>query len=341
MAKIGVAVHGAGWVSSEHLKAYQNNPNVEVLGMASRTAASASARLNEAGLQGARVYRSYDEILSDPAVQAISLCTPPHLHPEETIAAARAGKHVLIEKSVANDRESLHAMQKAVRAAGVKTVVSFVLHWNPEFIWIRDTLDRSSIGDVFYAEVDYWHNIGPHYKQYEWNIKRAIAGNAWLSAGCHAVDAIRWFVGREVIEVSAISNRRNDGYEYDTNAIGLLKFEGGVIGKVSVSFDVQSPYAFNIDLLGDKGTIRDNRIYSRSTYPGSTDWVTVPTIRPDSGDVTHHPFQGEIDHFIDCITTDSSSPLDLDDAAKTHEICYALEEAAGSGATVRVGALES
>src|SRR5205814_3619840 len=115
------------------------------------------------------IYTDYSELLQDANVQAVSICTPPNLHPAETIAAAEAGKHILIEKAVANDIQSLRAMDSAVKKAGVKTVVSFVLRWNPQFMWIKRMLEESAIGKIFYAEVDYWHNIGPWYGQYAWN----------------------------------------------------------------------------------------------------------------------------------------------------------------------------
>ncbi|NUQ69777.1 MAG: Gfo/Idh/MocA family oxidoreductase [Chthonomonadales bacterium] len=336
MGELGVGILGAGWVSTEHIKAYALNPHTRVVGVTGRTAESARARLVETGITDARVYASYEEMLADPAIHAISICTPPHLHPANVVAGAAAGKHMLIEKAAANTPEDLNRMLAAVQKAGVKTVVSFVLHWNPGFLLIKRLLEQGAIGDIFYAEVDYWHNIGPQYKQYAWNIKREIAGSALLSAGIHAVDAIRWFTRDEVVEVSAYSNRRNAEYEYDTNIVGILKFAGGAIGKVSTSFDVQSPYAFNIDLLGTAGTIRDNRIFAREYFTGQTDWAEVPTIRPDSGDVAHHPFEGEINHFVDCILTDAESSLNLADAARTHRICYAMDRSAETGSPVRL-----
>ncbi|MEP6754158.1 MAG: Gfo/Idh/MocA family oxidoreductase, partial [Chthonomonadales bacterium] len=104
----------------------------------------------------------------------------------------------------------------------------------------------------------------------------------------------------------------------------------------SAIFDVQCPYAFNIDLLGDKGTIRDNRIFAKDFFAGSTDWVTVPTVRPDSGDVSHHPFTGEIAHFLDCIRQDKESNVNLEDATKTHAVCYALERSSSEGRSVKL-----
>ena len=326
MSAIGVAIHGAGWVSGEHIKSYNKNPDARVVAICSRKRESAETRATEAGLEDVKIYTDYQEMLRDPDVHALSICTPPNLHPEETIAAAEAGKHILIEKAVANDIGGLRAMDAAVSKAGVKTVVSFVLHWNPQFMWIKRMLAESAIGKIFYAEVDYWHNIGPWYGQYSWNIKKEIAGSSFLSAGCHAVDAMRYFVQDEIVEVCAYSNKLNQDYEYDTNVVAVVKFAGGAIGKLSSIFDVQCPYAFNIDLLGDKGTIRDNRIFAKEFMGGQTDWATVPTVRPDSGDVSHHPFDGEINHFIDCIFKDQESPVNLADAVKTHEVCLAIDK---------------
>ena len=341
MSEIGVAVLGTGWVAGEHVKSLHKINGCRVVGLCSRTTEGARAKAAETGATDARIYDSYEELLSDPSVDAVSICTPPNQHPDQVIQGARAGKHMLIEKAVANDARSLGAMLSAVRESGVKTVVSFVLHWNPEFLWIKRMLEEETIGKIFLAEVDYWHNIGPQYAQYRWNVKRGIAGSALLSAGCHAVDALRWFVQDEVEEVTAYSNRQNLEYEYDTNIVGILKFTNGAIGKTSTSLDVKSPYAFNVDLLGDKGTIRDNKIYAKDFFGGQTDWIEVPTIRPDNGDVAHHPFDGELSHFIDTIRTGVDSPLDLADAAKTHAVCYALDRSASERRPVRLEEINS
>src|SRR5579862_9194634 len=121
MAAIGIGVHGAGWVAGEHIKSYGKNPQTRVVAVSSRTREAAEAKAREWGLSDARAYGSLAGMLADPEVKAVSLCTPPNLHPAETIEAARAGKHILIEKAVANDPGSLGAMLRAVHAAGVRT----------------------------------------------------------------------------------------------------------------------------------------------------------------------------------------------------------------------------
>jgi predicted dehydrogenase len=336
MAELGIGILGAGWVAGEHIKSYMKSPHARVVALCGRTREGAEAKAFEVGATDVRICDSFEQMLADPEIDAISICTPPNQHPEQVIQAARAGKHLLIEKAVANDPQSLGEMKRAVQEAGIKTVVSFVLHWNPQFQWIKRMLEMQAIGPIFYGEVDYWHDIGPHYAQYRWNVKKEIAGSVFLSAGCHAVDALRHFVKDDIIEVTAYGNRRNPEYEYDTNVVGIVKFAGGAIGKTSASFDVRCPYAFNIDLLGEKGSIRDNHIYAKEFFAGQTDWITVPTIRPDSGDVTHHPFDGEIAHFVDCVLNDRQSFVNLDDAVKTHAVCFALDRSATQGRSVKL-----
>jgi predicted dehydrogenase len=333
--KFGAAVWGAGWVAGEHVKAYLNNAHCEVVAIGSRKAESAKAKAKEACIE-CSIYTNYDELLKDPRVDIVTICTPNHLHAMETIKAAEAGKHILIEKPVALNVEDLVKMRDAVRKAGVKTVVSFVLRWNPLFECIKGIQKTPALGRIFYAEVDYWHPLGRWYKGYDWVTTKESGGSMLLSAGCHAVDAIRYFVESEVAEVTAYSNNFGECCEYDANIVAILKFENGVIGKVSASWDIQSPYNFNIDLLGTHGTLRDNRLYSKVLWPGQTKFAEIPTILPDSGDVTHHPFQPEIDHLVNCILTDTESPVNLEDAVKTHEVCIAADISAEEGHPVRL-----
>ena len=335
--KLGVGIFGAGWVAGEHARAYLNNPHCRIVAIGSRTERSAKALADRYGLD-VRIYTDYQKFLDDPELDVVSICTPPNLHAQETIEAAQAGKHILIEKAIAIKLEDLPRMEKAVKEAGVKTVVSFVLRWNPLFQCIKSLLEQGALGRIFYAEVDYWHGIGPWYKQYSWNIKKDVGASSLLSAGCHAVDAMRYFLGldKKVVEVFAYSTKIWQEYEYDPTIAGVLKFEDGTIGKISSSIECTTPYQFNIDLLGEHGTIRNNRIYSKKLMPGQTDYADIPTILPDSGDVTHHPFQGEIDHLIDCILNDVESHVNLSDAVKTHEIIFAMDQSAAEGKPVKL-----
>jgi len=152
-----------------------------------------------------------------------------------------------------------------------------------------------------------------------------------LLGGCHAADAMRWIAGDEVEEVAAFANNTKGLFEYDANVVAVMKFRSGIIGKTSALFDCEMPYQFNLDLAGTEGTIRDNRVWSRRLFPGQNGWATIPTILPDSADVFHHPFDAEIDHFVECIRQDRESHCNIADAYRTHELCMAIDRSIEEG----------
>lgn len=344
--KMGVLVHGAGWVCTQHIKAFQKNPHTQVVAVSSRKLESARRRGEEAGLLHAGYYDDLDQALKHDGVDIVCVCTPQHVHAENTIAAAEARKHIVIEKPIANSLKEIKAMLQAVRKAKVKTVVSFVLRWNPLFETVKAMIEDDTLGEVFFTEADYQHDIGSWWSGYEDTRKKSTGVSAFLVGGCHAIDAIRWFAARGQFEAAIPSevfaycggyrkgkNEEFDYYlnrwvkgkgplEYDGLEVALVKFQNGVLGKVSVNFDCIMPYTFPIEVFGSKGTIKDNRVWSHK-YPGQKNWVSIPTILPDSAEVTHHPFQGQMDHFVECILADRESHCNLEDAVHTHEIAFA------------------
>ena len=92
----------------------------------------------------------------------------------------------------------------------------------------------------------------------------------------------------------------------------------------------------NIDLLGTEGAIRDNRIYSQSLFPEQTDFVAISSDTPNSGAVTHHPFQQEIDNLTDQILNDTPVLSDVLDACNSMEIALAIEASAEMGKPVKI-----
>jgi len=340
--KLGVGIVGPGWVAGEHVKAYLRNPHTKIVAMCGRDEARTKERAKSCGID-CTIYTDYAEMISRSDINIVSICTPNDLHVEQAILAAKAGKNMYIEKPIALNLEGLKKVRDEVRRSGVKTIVGFVLRWNPLFKTIKQLIEDKAVGRIFYGEVDYFHGIGPWYKQYEWNVKRSIGGSSLLSAGCHAIDGLRWFTQDEAVEVesySTHSHNKNFEYEYDPTSVTIVKFKGGSIGKVASSLECIQPYIFNIILLGDKGTIRNNQLYSPSKFPGQTGFVTIPTILPDSGDVTHHPFQEEIDNLVDCILNNKESLVNVEEAAKTHEIIYAADMSAAQGRPIKLPLLK-
>jgi predicted dehydrogenase len=250
-------------------------------------------------------------------------------------------------------------MRDAVRSASVTTVVSFVLRWNPLFCMLKSLLADGTLGQPFYVETDYLSHNGSWWSG--WDDARTIEQgvSALLVGGCHAVDALRWFAApgqfeaARPVEVYAVSGGYRRGktreynpltnswiedappMEYDGLEVVLVKFEHGTLGKVSVNADCVMPYRFPIRIFGDRGSVFDNRIWSQK-FPGQTNWVALPTVLPDSSDVSHHPFQAEIDHFVDCLSAGVESHCNLDDAIITHEVVFAAQQCYRTGEPVEL-----
>jgi len=340
MAKktLRVGIVGTGWVSGEHISAWNNNERAEVVALCSRTKAGAQAKSQELGLD-LPCFNKMERMIESMDLDAVSLCSPNHLHCEQAILAAENKLHIALEKPIALSLKELRAIQRAVKKNRVKTVTGFVLRWNPLFQIIRSMLDDDTVGELFYGEVDYYHGIGPWYKQFSWNVKKRVGGSSLLSAGCHALDGLMWFMGDQVIEVHALSTKSKapefQPYQYDPSQVTILKFKNGKMGKVASSIDCKMPYFFNILLLGSQGTIRNNQFWSHKLQ-GQTDWASIPTIMPDSGDVTHHPFQGEIDEFVSAILDKGKTSTALDWAVQVHEVIYAADQSARTGKPVKL-----
>lgn len=334
--RFGVGIRGAGQVAYEHAKAVEKNPHLHLTGVCSRSEDSArklAAHYNPE----AKIYKHYEEMLADSEVEIVSICMPNHLHAREAIQAFEAQKHLILEKPTAITYEELQALHTAAQKAETRSVVSFVLRWHPMVSNLKSLLDKHVIGEIYYVEADYWHGIKETFSSYHWIRRKEFAGGAMITGGCHAADLVRYLSGKEVDEVFAYRCRKREDFDYDTTFVASIKFRDGSVGKLSASLDgLYFPYQLNIDLLGTEGAIRDNRICSKTLFPEQTDFVTIPSATPNSGSVTHHPFQQEIDNLTDHILSGTPILSDVLDACNSMEIVLAIEESAARGKPVKV-----
>ena len=331
MDTLGVGIVGTGWVSDEYIRSFSMNKRTEVRAICSRSKDKASQKAAQHGLKHCTSYDDYEAMLMQKDIDIVAVLTPNFMHARQTILAAEAGKHIVIEKPIAIDWKDMLRMQKAVHEHKVKTIVGFVLRWNPLFMTAQELIGRDIIGKPFYAEVDYLHRINESYLCYDWSKSKATGGSILQVGGCHAVDGLRWFMKSEAVEVVALSGRYRADFEQDTTITLVVKFADGSMGKVCCSYDVICPYIYNLKLYGDKGTLINDRLWAKQALPGQNDWITLPVQTPDSGDVSHHPFPEEVNHFVSTILDGERCIVDLDDAIKTFEIIEAADRSAQNG----------
>jgi predicted dehydrogenase len=332
--QLGVAVCGAGWCAAQHIAAFQRNPRTAVTWVVGR-----------------EVERTrYEDVLRAPDVDIVSIATPNHLHADQAVAAAQARKHFVLEKPTGLDEAELVRIRDAVRQTGVRTIVSFVLRYSPFLKFARWLRTDGWLGNIRFVRTQYLSHVTDWYRGWDWLRTREGGRSHLLAAGCHAVDALRWCSGLEPIEVSAFHTHFTEGYEWPTSIVANMTLEHRALAQVTSSTDFMLPYTFVVELMGDRATLRQDLLQwldapvdlealaSANPFPdvrlaAATDGAGRPAIRihcemPESADVSHHPFQPEIDELVACVLEGRETSINISEAQKTMEVCLAADRSA-------------
>lgn len=338
MKKYNVGIIGYGWVATAHIAAINATPYAQV------TAICSSRKLDDTELSATygtpiRSYTDLGEMLKERSIHAVSICSYPYQHKEQAVAAAMAGKHLIIEKPLSLSWEDCQAVEAAVKSSGVKVCFCFECRYSNQFIATKAVIDDGLLGDLHYGEIDYYHGIGPWYGQFKWNIEKKAGGSSLLTAGCHALDALLLCMGTDVAEVASYDTKSRskvfEPYEYTTTSVTILKFKSGRVGKCAAVVDCLQPYYFHTHLCGSEGSLLDNKFHSMKLQTNKASWSTLSLKMLDSGDVADHPYLTQFNAFFESLEKGKDMPLtSLAEAMVTHKIMFAADKSAATGRPV-------
>ncbi len=344
MSELKIGIVGLGWVAGAHIETFKHVTGAKVTAVCSRRTLDPGALQAQYGIP-LKVYSDYAAMLADPEIDVIDVCTPHPYHPDQAIAAANAGKHLIIEKPIALNWEDARRVRDAIAANGVKAMVCFEVRFSAQFTLARSVVEQGLLGSLHYGEVDYYHGLGPWYGQYPWNIKKDMGGSSLLTAGCHALDCLLMLMGSEAVEVTSYGAQSENPlftpYEYPTSTVSIVKFANGAVGKCASIIDCLQPYYFHSHLVGSHGTLLDTKLHS-AKLPGmiKTRWTELATHPIDSGDVSDHPYQPQFQTFVDSTLAGTSMPLtDFDTALESHRVTFAADLSVQRGTPVRLSEL--
>ncbi len=335
MKKFRVGIIGYGWAAGAHLQAINATTQGEV------TAIYSSRELDNDEVSKRhgypiKTFTDYDAFLASGLFDVVDICSMPSLHRDQAVAAAKAGKHIILEKPMAMSLQDCRDIASAAESANVKGCVCFECRYSGQFLSIKSVLDQGLIGDVHYGEVDYYHGIGPWYGQFRWNLTKENGGSALLTAGCHALDALLLCMGGDVEAVSSVSTKSGSDifapYEYDTSSVTLVHFKNGRVGKCAAVVDCLQPYYFHTHLVGSQGSLLDNKFHSQKLHTDKNSWSQLAMKMLDSGDVSDHPYQTQFQAFFDALEKGEDMPLtSFKDALRSFEVVFAADKSAAEG----------
>ena len=349
--QFGIAVVGCGGVSAGHFTAYAAHPKARLVAAVDVRAELAEAAARRWGAE--RVYTDVAQALADPDIQVVDLCLPHHLHAPVAIQAAQAGKHVFVEKPIANTLDEADAMIAACRQAGVLLMVDQTKRYQNRHRKLKELIDAGYVGDpillksAYLQDITYaWQHMDPARLAGYWKHDGVISG-----IGIHALDLVRWLVG-EVAEVQAVASTTDliePGRRTEDSGIVLLRFENGCIGEVTVSYVLKDPP------LGSSWDVMPFQLYGRhgALHMDEQDQITVTSEKlaadDRSGRLQLHtrpavgaprpPLEdiaGAIDHLLECLSTGARPLTDGEDARRSLELVEAAYQSIAEGRAVRL-----
>ncbi|RIX60578.1 gfo/Idh/MocA family oxidoreductase [Paenibacillus nanensis] len=352
MAIVQIGVIGNGSISSLHLNAYKNNPDANIYAVCDLNEERARAAADKYGAE--KVYTDYRELLADPNIDAVSICTWNNTHAEISIAAVQAGKHVLVEKPLCRTVEEALNVQRAVEESGKILQVGFVRRYDTNAQLLKSLADQGEFGDIYYAKATAIRRLGNPGGWFS-DIERS-GGGPLIDIGVHVIDLSWYMMGRpKPVSVSAntyrkLGNRANiqnlsfyKAADYDASkntiedmANALIRFENGASLLVDVSFTLHAKKdEMFVRLYGDKGGME----IDPETVIVSEKNNTIVNIHPQTDHKGFHfesAFQNEIDHFIGNIQNGTSPISPVADGVEVMKMLCGIYESAAKGEEVKL-----
>jgi predicted dehydrogenase len=259
--RLRVGIIGCGAIAERlHVPDYSVCPQGELAAFCDLIKDKAQA-LADRFAPGARVYTDYKRMLSDAALDAVSVCTPNVVHGPAAVAAVKAGCHVLVEKPMATSSAEAQQMIDAAKKAGVLLMVNQSQRRFPAHRKAKEVLDSGIMGRILHVTAMFGHP-GPEgwSPTGKWFFrKREARFGAMADLGVHKADLIRFLTGKEVAEVSAFYERlEKKNTDVEDNFVAALKFADGTLGTLASSWTVKGMEANYTILHCANGTLQVN-----------------------------------------------------------------------------------
>jgi predicted dehydrogenase len=229
---ISTAIIGTGNISPQHIKGYLAFPGrCKITRLADIFPEKAEKKNSEFGL-GAKISASHKEILDDPDIDLVSVCTPPFCHAEIVIDFLNAGKNVIVEKPMAASLEECDAMIAAAKKSGKVFSVIAQNRFRAPISGLKKVLDSGLIGKVVHAQVDsFWWRARSYYDLWWRGTWEKEGGGCTLNHAVHHIDMLLWMLGPPKKVSAVISNASHDNAEVEDISVAVLKYEGGLCAK--------------------------------------------------------------------------------------------------------------
>ncbi len=340
-----VGIIGCGKIAQyRHIPEYLDNEQAQIAGYYDLNTERAQDLAEEFG---GKAYDSYETLLANKEIDAVSVCTTNFTHAEITIAALKAGKHVLCEKPMATTLADCQVMVDTAREQGRFLMIGQNQRLAKAHVRAKKLLASGFIGEIVSFRTTFGHpgpetwSIDPGLNTWFFNKDIAVMG-AMADLGIHKTDLIHFLTGQKIVETTArletINKRDATGklIGVDDNAFCIYKLEGGAVGTMHVSWTFYGPEDNSTIIYGTKGIMRiyDDPAYSIkvNTHDGEEILFDIDKIQTNESQTK----SGVIDTFVECLVENKPPEISGADVLDSMRVIFASIESAQSDKPVTI-----
>lgn len=342
---INVGIIGCGKIAQvRHIPEYEANQNARICGFYDINEERAKELAQK---YHAKAYASYEELLKDPEIHAVSVCAANSVHAEISIAALKAGRHVLCEKPMAATLADCEAMVKAAQQSGKVLMIDQNQRLAKAHLEAKRMIEEGKIGDILTFRTTFGHggpetwSVDPGKNTWFFDKEKAVMG-AMADLGIHKTDLMQFLTSQKVVEVTAklVTLHKKDGagepIRVDDNAFCIYRLSGGAVGTMTASWTHYGAEDNSTILYGTKGIMRiyDDPVHTIviTREDGTRTEYDVEAIQTNDNQTN----SGIIDLFIDCLEKGTVPGISGESVLQAMRAVFGSVESSRKGCTVTV-----
>lgn len=344
---VGFGIIGCGMIANFHAKAINDVRGAKLVACFD-TFASSADRL--AAATGCRTYYQLDEMLADPAVDIVTIGTPSGAHMDPAVAAARAGKHVIVEKPLEITLKRCDKIIRECEKAGVKLATIFPSRFHDSSVELKRAIEAGRFGKLTVGDAQVkWFRPQSYYDSGAWRGTWELdGGGALMNQAIHSVDLLTWLMGPVVEIRSMTATLAHERIAVEDTAVATVRYASGALGVIEASTATYPGYLKRLEIHGSEGSAimeeediikwdfakkdrRDAAIHaamakSKSTGGGASD--------PSA--IGYHGHASQFRDLVEAIKKDRKPAIDGPEGRRSVEIILGIYKAAETGRPIEL-----
>ncbi len=331
-----------------HVRAIQEIPNARVAALVSRSPANGQKLIAECGIPECPTFVTVEEAVRAPGVDAVIVTTPSGAHLEPSLVAARAGKHVVVEKPLEITGPRCQQIIDACDRAGVRLCTIFPSRFGDANAALKAAVEAGKFGRLTLGETTCkWWRTQQYYDEGGWKGTQALdGGGALMNQAIHNVDLLLWMMGPATSVCGFTATLAHERIEVEDTAVAVIRFKSGALGVIQATTSVQPGYPKTIAVHGDRGSaVIEQDDVLRWDFTPETDADKSAKERfarkvgasggsADPKAISHEGHRRQLADFVDAVQSNRAPKVDGKEGRKAVDLICAIYESNRTGKVV-------